>query len=336
MRQTAFWLNASDTSSLYVNHWSPTLPPKAIIILAHGMAEHSERYTKLAEWLVHAGMAVYALDLRGHGHTAQHGLQGHFADDNGWQLAIEDLRALNHLIRCESPHTPVFLFGHSLGSYLVLNYLMQYSSSVQGAILSGSHYLKNTLKYRLVLLLARFERWRLGKQGRSHFLHQFIFSAAQRAFKPQLTRFDWLSSDAVQVERYLKDPHCGFTCTTQLWIDVLNGLQRITPIQNLVQIENQLPMFIFGGEHDPIHRGHRLLDLAEALRQSGNRVIDVKLYSDMRHEPLNELNSERVYQDIVHWLEQRCLDVQRTQSLLTTPEPTTGAPHATSHPKHPL
>lgn len=302
MRHEAFWLTASDSTEFHVNHWSPTQEPQAIVMLVHGMAEHSKRYAHLGAALAKAGIALYALDLRGHGFTASFGVKGYFGNHNGWQLVLDDIRCLNHHIRQQHHEKPVFIFGHSLGSYLVIDYLLQYCCSVQGVILSGSNYIQSTFRYKLALQVARFERWRLGKQGRSKLLHWLIFNRLQRAFKPQKTPHDWLSSDENQVKLYAQDPLCGFISTTQLWIDALTGLQRITPISNLVQIDNLLPILIFGGEHDPIHQGHRLIDLANAFRESGNRFVDVKLYSDMRHEPLNEKNSPRVIQDIIDWI----------------------------------
>lgn len=305
MRHKAFWLTARDATEFHVNSWSPA-EPRAIVMLVHGMAEHGMRYARLGKTLSSANIALYALDLRGHGFTANFGIQGHFADNNGWQLALDDIRCLNHHIRQQYPDTPLFILGHSLGSYLAIDYLLQNSCGVQGAILSGSNYIHSTLRYRLALLVARLECWRLGRQGRSRLLHWLIFHRYQRTFKPRQTEHDWLSSDSSQVRRYAQDPRCGFVCTAGLWVDVLTGLRRITPVNSLIQIDNLLPIFIFGGEDDPISRGHRLLDLANAFREAGNRTVDVKIYPGMRHEPLNERKSERVMLDIIEWIDQQC------------------------------
>lgn len=303
MQHQAFWLTASDGTEFYVNHWSPAQEPHAIVMLVHGMAEHSYRYAQLGQALANAGIALYALDLRGHGYTANFGVQGHFANTDGWLLALDDIRCLNHHIRQQHHEKPIFILGHSLGSYLVIDFLLQYCCSVQGAILSGSNYIQSTFRYRLIAQVARFERWRIGKQGRSALLQWLIFYRSQRAFKPRQTPYDWLSSDEQQVKSYMRDPYCGFTATTQLWLDVFSGLKRITPINNLIQIDNLLPIFIFGGEQDPINQGHRLIDLANAFRESGSRNVDVKLYPQMRHEPLNEKDAQRVMQDIIEWIE---------------------------------
>lgn len=303
MRHEAFWLTARDTTEFHVNSWCPA-NPQAAVLLVHGMAEHSLRYSQLGKFLAQHDIALYALDLRGHGFTAHFGTLGHFSDLNGWQSTLEDIRCLNHHIRQQHPNTPIFILGHSLGSFLTIDYLLQYSCGIQGAILSGSNYIQSTWKYQLATQLARFERWRLGPQGKSKLLDWLIFNSYRRSFKPRQTDFDWLNSDSYAVKRYVQDPLCGFMCTTGLWLDVLTGLQRITPINHLLQVDNLLPIFIFGGEYDPINKGHRLLDLADAFRKAGNRHVDVKLYSGMRHEPLQETQSERVMLDVLSWIKQ--------------------------------
>lgn len=310
MYNSSFWLTAQDATHLHVHDWRPEAPAKASLLICHGMAEHGGRYQALGHALAKAGIAVYAPDLRGHGLTGREGLQGHFADSDGWNLVVEDLRTLNHHIRCKNPQTPLFMLGHSLGSYLVMSYLMQYSCSVQGALLSGPQYLRTRLRYRLARLIASAECWRQGQRGRSKLLHAIIFRPIQRSIQPQRTIHDWLSSDPAAVQSYLHDPMCGFMCTNQLWLDVFDGLQRITPLQNISQIHHQLPLFLFGGEQDPLHQGSRLLDLASALRESGKRSVDVKLYPGMRHEPVNERGRAHVFADIIDWIEQQCNNIQ--------------------------
>lgn len=319
MRHDAFWLTASDAAALYVNHWFPEQPPKAVIMIAHGMAEHSGRYARLAAALVAAGYAVYAHDQRGHGRTAQRGVLGHFADQDGWHKVVGDLASLNHHIRQQHPDAPIFLFAHSLGSYIGQAYLMQHSCSLQGAILSGSNYRTLPL-YRIAAVIARFERWRQGPTGRSALLDFLSFGAFNKAFKPRRTGFDWLSRDPAEVDKYVQDPLCGFRCTNQLWVDLLGGLQQITPPERLAQIDAALPLLVIGGACDPVSDGKRLADLAQALRLAGNPSVDLKIYPGARHELLNESNRDEVTSDLIHWL-----DTALTRSR-RSPTPTKEAP----------
>jgi alpha-beta hydrolase superfamily lysophospholipase len=303
MQHEAFWLNALDTTRLYVNHWFAEKTPKAVIMIAHGLAEHSGRYARLAEALVQAGFAVYAHDQRGHGKTAEHGTLGHFADQHGWQKVVGDLACVNHYIRQQYPHAPIFLLAHSMGSYIGQAYLMQHSCSLQGAILSGSNYQPVTL-YRAARVLARFERWRQGPNGRSALLAFASFGSFNRAFKPNRSAFDWLSSDSAEVDKYIADPLCGFRCTNQLWLDLLEGLQNITPRGSLLQIDSKLPLLIIGGACDPVSAGKRLDDLANALSNAGASKLQLKIYPQARHELFNEINRDEVTAYLIDWLEQ--------------------------------
>ncbi|MGV8843626.1 MAG: lysophospholipase [Pseudomonas sp.] len=303
MRHDTFWLTASDATSLYVHHWYGQPRPKAVVMIAHGMAEHGARYARLAEALVTAGFEVYAHDQRGHGHTVHHGVLGHFADQDGWCKVVDDLASLNHHIRQQHPQAPIFLLGHSIGSYIAQAYLMQHSCSLQGAILSGSSYQSMAL-YRLASLVARFERYRQGPTGRSSLLHWLTFGAFNKAFKPTRTAFDWLSRDPLEVDHYLADPLCGFRCTNQLWLDLFSGLQQITPLKQLAQIDTAMPLLVIGGGADPLSTGQRLQRLANALRQAGNHSVQLRIYRDARHELFHESNRDEVTTQLIHWLEE--------------------------------
>ena len=140
MTHDMFWLTTSDHHRLFVNQWMPASPPKAIVLLSHGMAEHSGRYARLAQALCDAGYGVCAPDQRGHGRTAEHGVLGHYADHGGWSKVVGDLASLNQHIGQQYPGTPIVLLGHSMGSYIAQAYLQHHSASLHGAILSGSNF----------------------------------------------------------------------------------------------------------------------------------------------------------------------------------------------------
>lgn len=303
MRHNAFPLATQDGLHLHVNHWHGDQPPHAVLMLSHGMAEHSLRYARLAENLVAAGFDLYALDQRGHGQSAAQGVLGHYADEGGWDKVVGDLASLNHHIRQRYPQAPIFLLGHSMGSYIGMAYLMGHSCSLQGAVLSGSNYQPLAL-YKAARLIAGFERWRLGPKGRSKVIDYLSFGSFNKAFKPNRTAFDWLSRDTAEVDKYVTDPLCGFVCTTQLWCDLLDGLRYITPTANLAQIDAGLPLLVIGGSRDPVSDGKRLGDLAGALREAGVRDVQLKIYPEARHELLNESNRDEVTAHLIDWLQQ--------------------------------
>ena len=303
MIHDTFWLDASDRSRLFVNQWLPNAPLKALILLAHGMAEHSARYARLAESFCAEGYGVYAPDQRGHGKTADHGTLGHFADDDGWCKVVGDLASLNQFLGQRHPGVPIVMLGHSMGSYIAQAYLLHHSASLHGAILSGSNFQPVAL-YRAARQIARFEKLRQGAKGRSALIEWLSFGSFNKKFKPARTRFDWLSRDPAEVDKYATDPLCGFRCTNQLWIDLLGGLQQISKASNLAQIDPGLPLLVIGGECDPVSEGRRLTDLANSLRSAGSQNLQLKIYPQARHELFNESNRDEVTADVLAWIDQ--------------------------------
>jgi alpha-beta hydrolase superfamily lysophospholipase len=303
MRHEAFWLDAEDHCQLYVNAWIPAAAPKAVILLAHGMAEHSGRYARLGSALCAAGFALYAHDQRGHGRTAAQGVLGHYADNDGWTKVVGDLASLERAIEQRHPDVPVFLLGHSMGSYVAQAYLLEHSGRLKGAILSGSNFQPVSL-YRSAALVARLERWRQGATGRSALIEFLSFGSFNKAFKPARTAFDWLSRDAAEVDLYVRDPLCGFRCTNQFWLDMLDGLQQISQTTELSRVNHGLPLLIIGGECDPVSEGRRLKNLAGAFKDTGLQSVTLNIYPQARHELFNETNRDEVTRDLLGWLEQ--------------------------------
>ncbi|MGY2363614.1 lysophospholipase [Pseudomonas sp. DWP1b1] len=303
MNHSTFWLTANDRSRLYVNQWMPEGPAKAVVMLSHGMAEHSGRYARLAEALCGAGYGLYALDQRGHGRTADEGTLGLYAETDGWNKVVGDLASLNQHIGQQQPGLPIILLGHSMGSYIAQAYLLHHSASLHGAILSGSNFQPVAL-YRAARVIARIERLRQGLRGRSALIEFLSFGSFNKAFKPNRTAFDWLSRDPDEVDKYINDPLCGFRCTNQLWIDLLGGLQQISKASNLAQIDPGLPILVMGGECDPVSEGKRLNSLADALRDAGCQHLQLTVYPQARHEVFNETNRDAVTADVLAWLDQ--------------------------------
>jgi len=309
MNHSTFWLTANDHTRLYVNQWLPQGPLQAVVMVSHGMAEHSGRYARLAEALCDAGYGVYALDQRGHGRTADEGTLGLFAEHDGWNKVVGDLASLNQHIGQQHPGLPIVLLGHSMGSYIAQAYLLHHSASLHGAILSGSNFQPVAL-YRAARLIARAERLRQGLRGRSAVIDFLSFGSFNKAFKPNRTAFDWLSRDPDEVDKYVNDPLCGFRCTNQLWVDLLGGLQQISKASNLAQIDPGLPILVMGGECDPVSEGRRLTHLAQALQAAGCQHLQLTIYPQARHEVFNETNRAQVTADVVTWLD-HALSLQR-------------------------
>jgi alpha-beta hydrolase superfamily lysophospholipase len=306
MRADTFQLKVEDTREIFVYRFQPDegVKPKAIVHISHGMAEHAARYARFAEALTAAGYVVYANDHRGHGKTASGPDElGWLAGSRGFTRAVQDLQQLAVYEKAQHPGLPLFLFGHSMGSFFAQAFLIESGSMLKGAILSGSNGKPNLLA-QAGRLVARAERARLGARGHSKLLTTLSFDDFNKAFKPTRTGFDWLSRDPAEVDKYVADPLCGFMVTTQLWVDVLDGAAQISDPAAQARVPSDLPVYIFAGSEDPVGGKTKGLEqLIGAYRQAGLRDVQHKFYPGGRHEMLNETNRDEVTRDVVAWLD---------------------------------
>jgi alpha-beta hydrolase superfamily lysophospholipase len=308
MQASTFKLNARDGVALFIYRWLPEQAPKAIVQIAHGWAEHAARYARVAEALCREGYAVYADDHRGHGRTAIMPADlGFFAESDGWNKCVDDLWQLSQRIRADHPQTPVVIFGHSLGSFMVQQFICDHGDAVVAAVLSGSNG-KPPATAPLGLLVARLERLRVGAHGKSPPLQRLFFGAFNKPFSPARTSFDWLSRDPAEVDKYIADPLCGFDSHVQLFIDILRALPALSRSSRQACIPKSLPIYIFRGSADPV--GANIDQLLAAYRAAGLRNVTYRLYPDGRHEMLNEVNRDEVTRDLIVWLDGVIANVQ--------------------------
>ena len=319
MQTRTFWLEVDDGAKLFVHCWEPdassnrgTAPalrggagaPKAVLQIAHGMAEHAARYARVAERLTAAGYAVYANDHRGHGRTAPTPADlGYFADHDGFRRAVRDMVALSERIAQDRPGLPLFLLGHSMGSLFTRAYLFSDAARLTGVVISGTSGQSSFLA-RLGAGLGKMERWRVGPRGHSKVLQLASIGAYNLAFRPNRTSCDWLSRDNAEVDKYIADPLCGFELTVQGWIDVYDCLLAIEREEDIARLPKDLPVYIFAGARDPVG-GDTVAGrwLIAALRRAGLRDVTTRFYPDARHETLNELNRDEVERDLLAWLD---------------------------------
>jgi alpha-beta hydrolase superfamily lysophospholipase len=255
MKESDFRLQAKDGAALFVREWLPEREPRAVVQIAHGMAEHSARYARFAEALTSHGYAVYADDHRGHGKTAASAADlGHFGDENSWELVVSDLLAITAEIKSRHPGLPLVLFGHSMGSYMARTAVLRQPSEWAALVICGtSHSLPAVQQFNR--LVPSLERMWLGKRGKSPTVRMFSFDAFNAKFRPNRTDFDWLSRDDAEVDKYIADPLCGFECSVQLWLDMFVALAEIYSDDAIAKLPRELPIYVMSGERDPLNDG---------------------------------------------------------------------------------
>ena len=294
-----FTFVGADGARLLGRRWLPDGRPRAVVQIAHGLAEHSARFGRAAAALNAAGYAVYANDHRGHGPSCAPADLGHFDDADGWAKCVGDLWTLNRLIASEQPGVPIVFLGHSTGSWLGQQFVSEHSEALAGVVYSGSG--KPPTMVAALRLIARAERLRQGRRGKSRLVNSLMFDALNKPFAPARTKSDWLSRDTAEVDAYVADPLCGFDVTNQLAIDFLDAWPGVLAPERLARIRKDLPIYVFSGELDPI--GANIASLIADLKAAGFTRLTTRIYPDARHETLNEVNREEVTRDLIAWLD---------------------------------
>ncbi|MBR7743615.1 alpha/beta hydrolase [Phycicoccus sp. BSK3Z-2] len=303
MQSTTATVTATDGTPLFTHRWLPDGDPTAVVQVSHGMAEHSARYARLAEALTGDGYVVYAHDHRGHGRTAGDGDHGYFADRDGWDTVVGDLRTVTDQARSEHPDLPVFLLGHSMGSFLARAYVIEDSRALAGLVLSGTGGDPGLLG-RVGAGVAAAEARVRGRRHRSGLMNQLTFGQYNAAFTPTRTEFDWLSRDAAEVDAYVADPRCGEVFTSGFYADLLGGLGPINDPRRVAAVRRDLPILLMSGDQDPVgDAGKGPKAVAQQYRESGVVDVTCHLYPGARHEIFNETNRDEVTADLLRWLD---------------------------------
>lgn len=302
MKQETFrFPSANGQKELHASCWLPEGPPKAVLQIAHGMAEHIARYDDFARFLVAQDIAVFGHDHAGHGKSAKDETEyGFFYEEDGWNQAVADIHELTAIARKRYPEAPLFLLGHSMGSFMARCYVLTYGNELAGAIFVGT--MGPNPIAGLGLVAARFERWRLGPRGRSKLLDNLAFGSYNKAYAEKRTDSDWLSTDPAVVDAYIADPACGFLFTTSGMFDLLTGVRAISRPDWAQKVPKALPVLLVAGEQDPVGgMGQGVRKVAKQLEDAGVQTT-LLLYPESRHEVLNEPNKEEVYQAIAAWV----------------------------------
>ncbi|MDN3018876.1 lysophospholipase [Paenibacillus sp. BSR1-1] len=302
---SSFTFQTEDGVEIFAKKWASENEnrPKVIVQIAHGMAEHIERYDAFAKELMTHDFIVYGNDHRGHGETAKiNNRSRYFADEQGFKKVVEDMHELTIIIEKEFPGIPIILFGHSMGSFLSRRYIQLYGNQLSGVILSGTGGDPGIMG-KIGKWIASREKKRKGAQTPSLLLNNLTFGSYNKSFKPTRTEFDWLSREEREVDKYIEDPMCGGIFSAGFFYDLLEGIAIINKRENLRRIPANLPIFLISGARDPVGNNSKgVLKTYKAYKQVGIKEVSYKLYEDARHELLNEKNREEVQADIIRWI----------------------------------
>ena len=294
-------VTTGNKNTFYVSHYSIDTKPRAIVQILHGMAEHQRRYHDFINYLNHQGITVFIHDHLGHGNrVTEKNIKGFFAEQDGWNAVVNDAKSVSEIIKNLYPDVPLTLLGHSMGSYIGLA-LIESFNFYDLCILSGS---SKPSKILLLLqkILLNSEVKKNGLKGYSKKIDKLIFGGFNKQIKGARTPHDWLSHDQNSVQDYLDDPLCGFMVTNSLWLDLAIGMESIYATKAIQAISNELPILLLAGANDPVGNNGKGPSQIYKLLHKLEKNVELKLFEDMRHEALNELNNSKVYDHIYTYI----------------------------------
>lgn len=301
------FLSSDGKTQLHACLWIPDekIKFRAVLQIAHGVAEHIERYDDFARYLNEQGIVVAGHDHLGHGQSLpEGGTPVYFGEKDGWKHAVDDIHGLHLILSKRYKRLPQLIMGHSMGSFLTRSYLIRYPGEKQAAILMGTGW-QPQAKLTGGRAVAEVVCAAQGPSSASKLVNDLAFGGYNKAFAPNRTGYDWLSADSENVDRYIADPLCGADATVGLFRQMLHGIAFNQNPKNLTRMDSSLPVLLISGDRDPVgDMGKGVRRTAAAFRKAGLSDVTVKLYPGLRHEILNEgPMRQTVYEDIWHWLE---------------------------------
>ena len=301
IRKEFTFASAGGLGDIYAVSLRPAGEIKGVFQLTHGMAEHIERYEAFAEYLCSRGYAVYMHDHPGHGRSAENDdALGFFGETDGYKTLVEDVKLLTDIIKAENPGKKIFLFGHSMGSFVARSYCEKYGNEIDGAVFCGTAGANPGAAVGKKIAEAVCKR--NGSYFRSEFINSLAFSSYNKRIKPARTPFDWLTRDESVVDAYVADPKCGFLFTAAGYRDLFTLLTSISKRTWYAGVPYPLPILLIAGQEDPVGAyGKGPKEVTRLLRDTDHKNVTLKLYPECRHELLNELCREDVYKDTADW-----------------------------------
>lgn len=279
----------------------PQGEPRAVLQVSHGMCEYFLRYQDFGLFLNEHGIAVVGNDHIGHGASAKTKDDlGWFAERDGWKYLVKDLHTMMELGKQAFPGVPYVLMGHSMGSFLVRAFLSDYSAELDGAIICGTGG-KNPL-IGLAISLSFLSTKLQGQRHRSQLIDRMTFRNYCNRYEAARSAKEWITRDQRIIEKYLNDPHCQFTFTSSAFHDLFCVNRFVNSKTWAKSIQHKLPILVISGDMDPVgDYGEGVTWVYEQLKNA-NQTVKLKLYPEARHEIINEINRQEVYDDILSWL----------------------------------
>lgn len=293
-------LSSDGKTQLHCEMYKPEGEIKAILQIVHGMCEYIGRYKHFAEFLNSQGVMVVGDDHLGHGHSAN-GDYGYFGEEDGWKHFIDDECILAKTIQEQYPGIPYILLGHSMGSFIARGVLAtETANTFSGAIVMGTAGTNKAVDAGIAIT-KRLRRLH-GSKGHSKLITAMAFGSYEKKIQHPVNYYAWLSHDDQVCIDHANDPFCNFSFTIAGYEDMFRLLKYVNSQEWYDELPLNLPILITSGWEDPVgDYGKGPAEVVEKMQNTGCEVAAL-FYEGMRHEVLNEIGKEAVYDDMLAFI----------------------------------
>lgn len=298
--------SCSGQNEIHCRLWTPEGEVRGVVQIMHGVSEHIGRYHDFAVFLTEHGFAAVGDDHLGHGLSVKDESElGWFAEEDGWEKIIQDEKYLLDMMQENIPGVPTVLLGHSMGSFMARTYIGWYPDDFDLCILSGTGHTPGAV-CRAGRMIARREIRRHGSKFHSQTLQNMAFGSYLKGIEDPIGPNDWICRDEAVIRAYDADPLSGQPASAELMYEMMVGLEMIGNNSHMGKMKKDLPVLFIAGDADPVGSwGKGVRTVFDRFRSNGMQDISIKLYPGMRHEVLNELGKEQVWDDVLDWIEKK-------------------------------
>lgn len=291
------FINSFDGKRINCYLWDDVDKPIGIVQIFHGMAEHAGRYEEFAKALNAAGYIVFADDHRGHGKTPENGKKlGTYEGKDIFKDTLQDEIFFSQMLK-HKYSLPLYVFGHSYGSFLAQEYITQ-CDSYDKVVICGSALMKGRMDVKFGLFLT----WLLkiaGSKKEAKLIEKINYSNYNKKVKDG----SWLNTDAKEVEKYYADEFNGKPLSNKFYYNMFNAFRHMYRKSSIKKISKEKPIFLIAGENDPVGSMSKSVKaLYDFYKKNGIVNVDMKIYKNARHEILNEPKiKQEVYKDVINF-----------------------------------
>ena len=272
---------------------------KGYVQVVHGMCEYLGRYQGFLEALAAEGYIAFGYDHLGHGKTAAPQERGFIADKDGWKLLIRDVSVFRDAVVKEYGEKPWFLFGHSMGSFIVRG-AVAFGARPEKLIVCGTGGPNPASGAGLAMCKT------IGAFCGGHHVSKLVgglaFGSYNKRFADEKDSAAWLTKDRAIRDRYRDDPLCNYSFQVSAMGDLIQLQKYVNEKAQFASFPKDLPAFFIAGTDDPVgDYGAGVKKAVDALSASGC-AVRMKLYENCRHEILNDSCREEVIADILEFI----------------------------------